>query len=258
MAQASERIALNIRNALKVPDATDSLVYHALPSLRVQRLPRRLTSVDVFAYPLRRDPTRRILFITGDREDITVGDVWVSSENTNMHMDNLYGKSTSATVRYLGARKDHTGIIEDTIADELNAKMAGVFVVAPGTVIPTGPGELARNGVQWVFHVASVTGEPREGYRPVQRIDQCVKNALRRTADPEFEGVRSMLFPIFGTGPGGGDLATHARVCIQAAIEHLEGGATPVRDAYFYAWADTDLEACLAIADNHADLTRSP
>jgi len=254
---AQKAIRDHITNGLKSPDQPDSLVYFAVPNLRVERAPKRLTMVEIHKFPLVKDPARSIAFITGDREDITVGDIWVSSENTNMQMDHFYGKSTSATIRYLGAKKDHRGVmIEDTIGEDLRRKMDGALVVDPATVIATDPGALKQNNVKWIFHVASVMGEPREGYRPVSRIDHCVKNALRKAGEDEFKnaGVASMLFPILGTGPAGGTVQEHAQICVNAAIEYLESVAGPIGDVYFYVWSDVDLETCLAIARNHPEL----
>src|SRR6266545_2679963 len=152
IALAQEKIQITIKNALDEPDNIDSLVYHALPNLMVQKAPNRLTKMEIFSFPLVKDASKQIAFVTGDREDILVGDVWVVSENTNMQMDSFYGKSTSATVRYLGAKKDETGgIVEDTIADELRRKMGSTLTVNPASVIPTSPGELERNGVKWLF-----------------------------------------------------------------------------------------------------------
>jgi O-acetyl-ADP-ribose deacetylase (regulator of RNase III) len=259
IAVARKKIQTAISNALNEPDNIDSLVYYTLPNLMVQKAPNRLTKMEIFLFPLKNDSSKQIAFVTGDREDIMVGDVWVISENTNMQMDSFYGKSTSATVRYLGAKKNGTGsILEDTIADELRHKMGNTLVVDPASVIPTRPGELERNQVKWLFHVAAVAGEPREGYRPVSRIDQCVKNALRKASDREFEGdgLRSILFPVFGTGPGGGDFQVHAEICVKAAVEFLEGTKSPIETVYFYAWSDVDLEKVLAVAHSQQGLKR--
>src|SRR5262245_40559824 len=255
--EGKDRIRAFIVNALNDPGATDSLVYSAIPDLQVQRLPRRITKLDVIPYVLAANPEKRIGFVTGDREDIRVGDVWVSSENTNMQMDTFYGRSTSATIRYLGARKDETGRIEeDTIGLELAGKLKGRTEVDPGTVLATGAGALTHNGVKRIFHVAAVRGQPREGYQPVPRLDQCVKNALRRAGDDEFrnDGLTSMLFPIFGTGPGGGNLQRHAEICLDAAVEHLSAIPSPIRDVFFYVFGDVDLEICTTIARNHRGL----
>src|SRR5262249_9258497 len=200
---------------------------------------------------------KRLGFVTGDREDIRVGDIWVNSENTNMQMDRYYGESTSATLRYLGARKDDRGkVVEDTINDELQRKMAGAMEVDPGTVLATSAGELADNNVKWIFHVAAVTGQPREDYRSGPRPDQCVKNALRKVGRGGLRdsALQSILFPIFGPGPAGGDLQQHATICINAALEYLETVETPIRDVYFYVWSDVDLEICQAIVRNHPGL----
>jgi O-acetyl-ADP-ribose deacetylase (regulator of RNase III) len=257
LAAARDTIRTFIVNALNDPGATDSLVYSAIPDLQVQRVPRRIGKLAVFPYVLVQDPDRRIGFVTGDREDIRVGDVWVNSENTHMQMDTFFGRSTSATIRYLGARKDETGRIdEDTIGLELASKVRGGAEVAPGTVLVTGAGALVRNGVKRIFHVAAVRGEPREGYRPVPRIDQCVKNALRRAGEDEFraDGLTSILFPVFGTGPGRGDFREHAEICIQAAVEYLSTMPSPIRAVYFYVWGDVDLDVCHTIARNHPGL----
>ena len=57
-------------------------------------------------FPTTGPERRRVGFVTGDRRDIDVARIWVNSENTNMQMDSFYGKSTSATIRYLGAEND--------------------------------------------------------------------------------------------------------------------------------------------------------
>ena len=124
-------------------------------------------------------------------------------------------------------------------------------------MIPTGSGELRRNNVKWIFHVAAVLGQPREGYRPIERIERCVTNSFRRAASDEFrdDPPASFLFPIFGTGPGGGDLKDHAERCIGAAVECLEarlGGS--IRKAYFYVWTETGWEICQSVIARHGGM----
>jgi O-acetyl-ADP-ribose deacetylase (regulator of RNase III) len=258
---AKRKIKKFIENGLRNAVESDSLVFHTLPDLRVQSgAPKPLTKVGAFEFPLVQNPAKLIALITGDREYIKVGDVWVNSENTDMQMDRYYGTSTSAAIRYLGAKKHAiTGkVVEDTIGEELARKLGGEKQVDPGTVIPTSSGSLQKNSVKWIFHVASVIGEPREGYRPIERIERCVTNALRRADDDEFRGdnLTSILFPIFGTGPGGGDFREHAGRCINAAIEYLESHAdSTLRVVYFYAWSDRDLEICRSVIDGDDRLT---
>jgi len=253
-----------IVSALADPANVDSLVHEVLPGLHVHlgpaRAARRLSKVETFEFPLVGYPDRCVGLVTGDREYVSVGDIWVNSENSNMQMDRLYGVSTSATIRYLGSRKNAAGnVVEDTIADELRAIMveAGAVEVAPATVLATGPGELRQNNVKWVFHVASVRGEPREGYRPIANIERCVTNALREAGRDAYrsDAVSSMLFPILGTGPGGGKLEDHAERCIHAAAEYLESSpGSPISSVYFYCWSDIDLEVCQAVIRGHQGL----
>jgi O-acetyl-ADP-ribose deacetylase (regulator of RNase III) len=265
--RAKRQIRAFIRNAIADSDHADSLIYNVFPDLRVELGPtpgpRRLTRVERFEYPLTRRPECCIGLVSGDRENISLGDIWVNSENTDMQMDRYFGRSTSATIRYLGARKHPvTGKIEeDTIGDELARKLGGEMRVDQATVIPTGAGELRANGVKWIFHVAAVVGEPREGYRPIDRIERCVTNAIRRAGSPDFseDPPASILFPIFGTGPGGGDLEDHATRCIDAAVQALETGygGSSLRSVFFYVWSDRDLEVCRAVIDRH-DGVRGP
>jgi O-acetyl-ADP-ribose deacetylase (regulator of RNase III) len=123
--------------------------------------------------------------------------------------------------------------------------------VAPATVIPTRAGELQQNNnVKWIFHVASVVGQPREGYRPIERIERCITNVLRRADTVEFreDKLASILFPILGTGPAGGDLEKHAECCIQAAVDYLESQPnSSVSVVYFYVWSNIGLEVCQRI-----------
>lgn len=259
MADAIQTIQTYIKNALANPNGTDSLVYDALPQLRVQRAQQPISRVTATHYRLKAFPEtapacRRVGFVTGDRRDINLGQIWVSSENTNMQMDSYYGKSTSATLRYLGAEKDAIGAVaKDTIGDALRVQMSGRIAVDPATVIPTTAGMLEQtNNVKWIFHVASVIGQPLVGYKPVEQIDQCVKAALRLSNRPPYNEARSILFPIFGTGPGGGDIETTIKICLDAAMELLERGKDQpqgLREVYFYVWGEVDLDICKAVAN---------
>jgi O-acetyl-ADP-ribose deacetylase (regulator of RNase III) len=267
MARAVPTIQSYIKNAMGNPNATDSLVYEALPLLQVRRDQKAIPKFTVTHYRVNEpagaaSERRRIGFVTGDRRDIDIGQIWVNSENTNMQMDTFYGRSTSATIRYLGAERDAIGAVaKDTIGDALRAQMNGRVVVDPATVIPTTAGTLEQtNNVKWIFHVASVIGQPLVGYKPVQQIDQCVKAALRLASEPKFadQQLRSILFPVFGTGPAGADVETTIRVCLDAAVDYLErrrerGGG--LSDIYFYVWGEVDFEVCNAVASRMPSLS---
>jgi O-acetyl-ADP-ribose deacetylase (regulator of RNase III) len=268
MNRTRDVIQAYIRNGLANPNGSDSLVYEALPQLRVQRAQQQVSQFTVTHYRLKNCPEagigrRRVGFVTGDRRDIDVGQIWVNSENTNMQMDSFYGKSTSATIRYLGAEKDGIGmVVRDTIGDELRSQLNGRLMVDPATVIHTKAGALEKtNNVRWIFHVAAVIGQPLVGYRPIEQVEQCVKAALRLANRPEFmsDEIRSILFPIFGTGPGGSDVESTIRVCLEAAVEYLERSQNRPRglcDIYFYVWGVGDLEVCNAVATKNPALLR--
>jgi O-acetyl-ADP-ribose deacetylase (regulator of RNase III) len=257
--QARKKIRKFISNGLDDAANVDSLVHHAVPGLRVERgaarTPKRIGKVEVFAFRLASRPDVTIALVTGNREAIKCADIWVNSENTEMQMDRFYGESTSATIRYLGAaRHPVTGrVLEDTIGDALARAMGSEKQVAPATVIPTEAGALSSSNVKAIFHVASVVGEPREGYRSIDRIEHCVTNslALMDSASLRGQGLTSILFPILGTGPAGGDLKDHAARLFTAAVEYLEGTPdTIVRAVYFYVWSDMALEVCRQVVNS--------
>lgn len=243
--QASIELITNcIQSGLAKATNVDSLVYEVFQELKPPYLAEPVTKIQEFRYLL---PNGKVLALcTGDRADLQFGDIWVNSENTDMQMDVYYGKSTSATIRYLGAKKDSAGrVVEDTIGNEL-LRLAGNSAVPPATVLQTGPGALSANNVQRIFHVATVRGEPRRGYKPVDQLDRCVKNALAAAKGTTF---RSIVFPIFGTGPGGGNIETHARLCFGAAAEFLldPNQVSPIEVVYFYVWTARDLDICRAV-----------
>jgi O-acetyl-ADP-ribose deacetylase (regulator of RNase III) len=262
---AIDAIIKFISNSLKNSSHVDSLVYDVIADLRVEAGPgrreERITKVQVFEYALVNCPGKRIGLVTGDRENIKIGDVWVNSENTDMLMDRYYGTSTSATIRYLGAKKHPITrrVVEDTIADALTEKMGSEKSVDPATVIPTRAGELQQNNnVKWIFHVASAAGQPREGYRPIERIERCVINALKRADTDEFreDKLKSILFPVLGTGPAGGDLKEHGERCIKAAVDYLETQpSSSISVVYFYVWSDVVLEVCQQVVGRHPGLS---
>ena len=141
--------------------------------------------------------------------------------------------------------------MHDTIQEQLTAQMNGRERVDPLEVKVTGPGGLRANGVKWIFHVASVQGEPGEGFRPVARIHRCVTQALRTADDERFadDPPRSILMPIFGTGPAGGNLGEHAKYHLEQAIQYfMRKPDAAIQTVCFYAFHDVTLEALQALA----------
>lgn len=228
----------------------DSPIFNLLQDVRRDPKKERIPKQQRYTFRLAAQPNKRIYVVTGDIREYKGIDVWVNSENTHMQMSRFFDKSLSATIRYEGAEKDEDGeIAADTIGDELAAKMKGKYSVTPGTVITTGPGALAQTrGVKKIFHAASVCGVPGSGYQCMKDVELCVTNALRKIDQPQLAGepLRSIVFPMMGTGAGGMEVEELAPRLIQKALTYLVN--TPesrVEEVYFSAWSYADLDACL-------------
>jgi O-acetyl-ADP-ribose deacetylase (regulator of RNase III) len=234
-----------------------------------QRPPRPILFTSVLKYrvdkPARSGATVNI--VTGDIRRVRFVEIWVNPENTNMAMPRFEEFSTSAIIRFEGAVRDRAGhVIVDVIADELAKKVTGRTPVAPGTAISTGSGELRNsNGVHNIIHVAAVHGEPGEGYRAVSNIGRCVINAMAEADRLRHNGspVRSILFPLLGTGVGGGSKADTIMILVNAAVNQLvepNASISPdtsgIRDVYFLAYTDQELALCTEEFDRNPRLIR--
>lgn len=218
---------------------------------RIARDPQPIEAVQKYWFRLRAQPEKRVCVITGDIRDQHDIDVWVNSENTNMQMARYYERSLSAIIRYGGAQKDQGGqVVNDIIAALLrDYKGSGEVSVEPGTVWVTGSGELGRtNRVAKIFHAAAVRGVVGGGYEVVPRVEECVTNSLKRLDEERKvdSSLRTIVFPMMGTGVGGGDVTTIAPLLIRRALRHLvshpESG---IHIVYFSAWSSRDLNVCL-------------
>lgn len=186
----------------------------------------------------------RIGILPGDIRRVQSADIWVNSENTDMQMARISEFSVSAIIRYLGAHRDEAGnVLHDVIAEELKARVPHRPVV-PGTTVITTAGALSTsNGVRHIIHVATVQGEPGDGYGQVRDIGGCVRNALARAtalADDD-PAVRSILFPLFGVGVGGAPVDPTVRVMVSAVIDFLvHDTGTKLTDILFLAFTDQE------------------
>jgi O-acetyl-ADP-ribose deacetylase (regulator of RNase III) len=225
----------------------------AIADRRGKQRGRVLTMQDVTRYPVHAGEdglVRWIGVITGDIRQVRYADVWVNSENTEMEMARIHEFSISAIIRYEGARHDASGrVAEDTIANELAAKVAGDRPIEPGSVVVTGAGELRRrNGVRHIIHAAAVQGEPGSGFHPMSEIARCVANALDAAEGLAVPDDRlTVLFPLLGTGSAGGDLSRTATLLIHTARNYLRTATdTRIGTVFFLAYTDLELNACLA------------
>ena len=253
--EAKERIKTFIRNGLAHFEE-DSLV-HEILDIRIATEPTVIPTTEVHNYAIDGAPDRHVALITGHLRNVMAADVWVNSENTNMQMARPYERSISSLIRYLGAEKDNLGeVAKDIIAEELTREMGGRPSVRPGVTLVTGPGDLERtNNVKKVFHAASVVGQVGRGYMPIADIGSCVTSALecmdsKRLRDMD---LHSILFPLMGTGAGGGARESKAKELIDAAITYLRAHPeSRVWTAFFLVWSLEELETCRRILRNTA------
>ena len=69
--------------------------------------------------------------------------------------------------------------------------------------------------------------------------------------------LKTIAFPMIGTGAGGGDVHNVAKVMIGTAVEYLKQHPDSVIEkVVFMAWNRNDLEACTAALREIADLER--
>jgi O-acetyl-ADP-ribose deacetylase (regulator of RNase III) len=247
--EAKKKIADYIRTGFKLRKK-DSPVHEVL-DLRIGTASKELTKTEVFSYQLRNVPDKHIGLITGDLRHIKGIDVWVNSENTNMQMARHYDRSISSVIRYSGARKEAGRVVEDLVANELMSVVGEFANVPAGEVVATGSGELERtNGVKKIFHAASVVGQVGKGYTPIADVGMCVRNALELADSPEFDdfGLKTILFPLMGTGTGRGEVEEKARELIIAAINHLEQKPPcKIEYVYFLVLREEHLGVCQRI-----------
>ncbi len=172
-------------------------------------------------------------------------EVWVNSENTDMMMDRFFGRSVSATIRSLGAKRyeDGRSIAEDTIGKALAAELRPRSFVKPGTVLQTVAGELEKtHNVRRIFHVASVAGSIGAGLSTtLQNIEMSMDNVLKAiSAEKRY---RSALVPLLGTGQSGFPVVRVAPLLVKRTLAFFrENPKSPLREVYFLAYSEGDLE----------------
>ncbi|WP_230203273.1 macro domain-containing protein [Parafrankia discariae] len=157
-------------------------------------------------------------------------DVVVSSENTYLEMAKTFRTSLSGSLRNAAARRDAVGgLVEDVLQDELREWLrrngrTGLSV-APGVVVPTSSGELAKHGIRRVYHAA--VAEPRpfsNGYDVSPgALQRAVRNVfLLARADPERPPLRSVCLPLLGAGRAGLEPATSFGLIWRALLDELD------------------------------------
>lgn len=238
----------------------DSLV-HEYIDVRVSPPAKPITESKATLFSIRGSPSKALGIITGDIQNVTIVDIWVNSENTNMQMARFYDSSISGVIRYLGAKKDEKGnVIDDVIANDLARIMGKDRSVDPGVVLATGAGDLsASHGVKRIFHAAVVQGAVGGGYTPVSRFQNAVRSCLEKADedDPKNANCSSILFPLMATGTAKGDVEENVRKMVDVALSYLKAKkSSRVDRIYFLAWTEQELKSCLGVMERFEDLTR--
>jgi hypothetical protein len=217
--------------------------------------PAVLNPGDVRLYRLKSRPRRVVGLVPGGIDHVKFAQIWVSSENANMQMARFYDRAISGAIRYLGARRNNAGEVEeDLIGAALAARMEDRRIVALGTVFDTEPGALAdTHGVRALLHVATVAGQFNQGYRTVADMGDCVHHVLQcaeRLAERDA-GITSVLLPLLGSGSARGELGNTVAAVLDAVVTHLENNRdVRVNTVYVLAYTKPEWAACTLMLDD--------
>lgn len=218
---------------------------------------------------------------SGDMSRVREIDVLVNSENDYMQMARFFeSRTVSSMLRRRGARI-RDGKYEDTIQQELDWQLrdrgrpvhvAETFVTSAGAL----GSELVKiNKARYIFHVAAVQAVDAEGvvipFKQPYQIEACVRAVLSKLTEvnriqgvispPDTEQrneqesraargegmVRSILFPLFGTGQGGStpaDVMGPMLAGITGFLEDQDDGelTAVLNEIYISTFKQQDLE----------------
>ncbi|WP_405392688.1 hypothetical protein OG596_35785 [Streptomyces sp. NBC_01102] len=162
-------------------------------------------------------------------------DVVVSPSNVHLALPEPYKASIAASLRRAASVRGVTGaVLEDPLPQELRewAVRHGTSgrAVLPGTVAATGSGALAGQGVRRIYHAAIAV--PRAGTNDYNVLPADVTRSVSRAlavlaeeSDRHTPPLRSVCFPLLGSGRGGLSYQV-SLAAVWAAVEaELAGGA---------------------------------
>jgi len=259
--------------------------YHLRDRIKTDPYWLKVLEPDTIEFAMTSNPEFAIGIKTGSILDVAGVDVWVNSENTDMMMDRIIGRSISANIRYGGAEKDANGVVRvDTIAEALRRKLNGRTYVRLTSVIETESGDLIKQGVKRIVHVAAVDGlVPGKGVRAdPEVISTCLDKVLEyvhQSGRSQLEsepgnslmvrlvrhGVglfsppdRSILVPLLGSGESGLPAHDVATRLVRAALEFFRRHPkTALRKIYLLAHTGRDKEACMKALAKQPELSPS-
>jgi O-acetyl-ADP-ribose deacetylase (regulator of RNase III) len=248
---------------------------------RLRRAEHDLASYAIYR-PRGFDQPCRVHIATGDMTTLRDIDVLVNSENNYMQMARIHeGMVLSSALRREGAWVVGGRMKDDTVQRELDEYIAhsevfGSRPIEMEQVIPTRAGhpksKLAQNGAHYIFHAATVYVHPRNrSVTPLSTDDgirqatlNCLHMALdvdgslgvisppgsprhetEQAAQGDYQPIRSMAFPLFGTGRGGRSVLEVAPPMIRAFRDFLyEQRASPalkLEHIHLVVFSDTDV-----------------
>ena len=199
---------------------------------------------------------QQILLATGDIMDINEFNpsVVVSLESEHLQIARYYDRSISGILRYMDAqRSEDNRITKDSLKLSLQKIIKDNDISLPtskATVIATPTDQLAKCGVKYVFHVATLDGAPGQGYHITPHlIDDCVRNCFDRFAQlsKEDSSLDSILLPLIGSGSSSLTPNEVAMQILKPAIRKMK--AIPnCKKLYLLAWIEPHRFAILQAA----------
>lgn len=243
-----------------------------------------MVNMDYAVYQLKNSSINcKVKIATGDITEMKNIDVIVNSENDYMQMARVHeSESLSSVLRRKGSHIVKGSIKEDTIQQELDEILnkSSDFSGRPipiEQVVVTHAGhahsDLAKQNFRYIFHVAAVSIQAHNyGYLPLQTdaaIRSAVLNCLNSVADVDekkgvispktskrkkemaqadvYQPIRSIIFPILGTGHGGRPTSEIIPPMIHAVADwllqyqHHTDMTLNLETVYLSAFSETDI-----------------
>ncbi|MBZ0285847.1 MAG: TIR domain-containing protein [Anaerolineae bacterium] len=226
--------------------------------------------------------TFKIHVAAGDIARVSPVHVLINSENNYMQMARAFeSNSISARLRGLGASiTRNPRQYNDTIQDELDAIIGSNRPISKCEVIPTSAGLqgstlVQQNKARYIFHVSAVEAvESKKQFAPYQEPDdirQSVYNCLRtvrevnekqgvispdgtpqhaaqvKQAAAGYEPIKSIIFPVFGSGQGGKEVKDVIDLMAGSLKEFLSDERDPVtlEDIYISSYFVEDVRVVI-------------
>jgi len=229
----------------------------------------------------------KLYLATGDIAEMRKVDVLVNPENSFMQMARIFEtQSVSAKVRMKGSVMRSGTVRADTIQQQLLEQIKYHrdydLPVGPGYVVPTTAGQsnsqLMKQGIRYLFHLVTVNvnmglDDDRLVAIGDKQIKVAIKNVFEQVkaineargvffaegrpeheeqlqAQDDYQPIRSIAYPLFGTGRGGReDVEKVVQHMLAGVKEQLRRSQTTLEEIYINAYAESDLEVVETLMD---------